>query len=611
MVSMFLGRRKEVGSFYCNKVRKRSAKYAKRKSTEGGILSMKIIYVADIHGAFERVRLLLSETVADVYIIAGDLIDIPFYNMNTAINYHELQSYFHGLRVRRNKESLTIEDFVDELLDQPNMTAEIEEYGARYQQYTIRARRVLQQKYKVLENILSTKQKAQIFALPGNYDMDLKYTSLHERDLHLHCHDMKDLKIAGYGGADIWTPGVPERYVVHYQGGIPLESGRNEMYNFFKAVKPDIIVSHQPAHGVHDRVNQFGTSGSPALRHYCDNNPVMLCLTGHIHMDWGLQISENTIYLNPSNFGEVTTLTGGVAEGGFFYTIEMDEKQVKKIIFKKLVEDRIYDIADYYPRNGKWQESLVDIERYAALKEGRNFDTKETKSSHIPEVQLYNEIKQFYRTFQTEETDDRLEKLEQISRLIEDNVHGDIAMDVMGSTNMGLCENTSDIDFVVYVRCDSDFTGDINSCSQFKEAEKIIEAILKPKYAFQIMDSIDLNLVEKAIRSKDYESDVIMRFVAYRAICRPINYRFVAPVEDLLNQDMEYRAELEGSIRSYFRIFINTSQHTRSFKKYESRIRGIGINLPEAIRTKIKAYFQQDSDQKDCPVDFMDSSPES
>ena len=39
---------------------------------------MKIIYVADIHGAFERVRLLLSETVADVYIIAGDLIDIPF-----------------------------------------------------------------------------------------------------------------------------------------------------------------------------------------------------------------------------------------------------------------------------------------------------------------------------------------------------------------------------------------------------------------------------------------------------------------------------------------------------------------------------------------------------
>jgi uncharacterized protein len=547
---------------------------------EIGYLIMKIIYVADIHGAFDRVKLLLSETVADVYIIAGDLIDIPFYNMNSAINYHELQSYFHGLRVRMNKESMTIEDFVDELLDMPNMSAEIETNGTKYQQYTIRARRVLQQKYKVLENILSTKQKAQIFALPGNYDMDLKYTSLHERDLHLHWHDMQEMKIAGYGGADIWTPGIPERYVVRYQGSIEFESGRNEMYNFFKAVKPDIIVSHQPAHGIHDRVNQFGTSGSPALRHYCDNNPVLMCLTGHVHMDWGFQISENTIYLNPSNFGEVTTLTGGVAEGGFFYAIEIDNKQVKKIIFKKLVEDRIYDIADYYLTGEHWQESMVDAERYTALKQGRNFDNKETKPSHIPEVQLYNEIKQFYRMFQTEETEERLEKLEQIAALIEEKVHGDIAMDVMGSTNMGLCEYTSDIDFVVYVRCDPDFEGDINTCSQFKDAEKIIETILKPQYAFQIMDTIDLNVVERAIRENDYECEMAMRFVAYRAICRPINYRFIAPVEDLLNQDMEYRTELEGSIRSYFRIFINTSQHTRSFKKYESRIKEIGINLP-------------------------------
>jgi Icc-related predicted phosphoesterase len=572
---------------------------------------MKIIYVADIHGAFDRVKLLLSETVADVYIIAGDLIDIPFYNMNSAINYHELQSYFHGLRVRMNKEFMTIEDFVDELLDMPNMSAEIEANGTKYQQYTIRARRVLQQKYKVLENILSTKPKAQIFALPGNYDMDLKYTSLHERDLHLHWHDMQEMKIAGYGGADIWTPGIPERYVVHYQGSVAYESGGNEMYNFFKAVKPDIIVSHQPAHGIHDKVNQFGTSGSPALRHYCDNNPVLMCLTGHVHMDWGFQISENTIYLNPSNFGEVTTLTGGVAEGGFFYTIEIDNKQVKKIIFKKLVEDRIYDIADYYPHKEHWQESVVDAERYTALKQGRNFDTKETKHSHIPEVQLYNEIKQFYRMFQTEETEERLEKLQQIATLIEENVHGDIAMDVMGSTNMGLCENTSDIDFVVYVRCDPDFVGDINTCSQFKDAEKIIETILKPQYAFQIMDTIDLNVVEKSIREKDYECEMAMRFVAYRAICRPINYRFIAPVEDLLNQDMEYRTELEGSIRSYFRIFINTSQHTRSFKKYESRIKEIGINLPEAIRMKIKTYFQQDEDQKECKVSERDDSQKS
>lgn len=571
---------------------------------------MRIIYIADIHGAFDRVKQLLSETVADVYIISGDLIDIPFYNMTTAIHYHELQSYFHGLRIRMHKENMTIEDFVDDLLDMPDLSAEIEENGTKYQQYTIRARRVLQQKYKVLENILSMKQKPQMFALPGNYDMDLKYTALHERDLHLHWHGMGDLKIAGYGGADIWTPGVPERYVVRYQGDMPFEGGRNEMYNFFKAVKPDIIVTHQPAHGVHDRVNQFGTSGSSALRHYCDNNPVVMCLTGHVHMDWGFQMTENTIYLNPSNFGEVTTLTGGVAEGGFFYTIEMDGRQVEKIVFRKLVDDRVHDIADYYPQNGQWQESLVDKERYAALKQGRNFDMKETKYSHIPEVRLYNEIKQFYRTFQTQATEERLEKLEQIADMIDENVHGDIAMDVMGSTNMGLAETTSDIDFVVYVRCDPKFGGDINACLQYQEAEKIIETVLKPKYAFQIMDTIDLNIVEKAIRERDYECEVAMRFLAYRAICRPINYRFIAPVEDLLNQDEEYRSELEGSIRSYFRIFINTGEHTRSFKKYESRIREIGIKIPETVRSKIKAYFQQDPDEQMEPAQNAPENPE-
>jgi len=51
------------------------------------------------------------------------------------------------------------------------------------------------QKYKVLK-YSAMKQKSQILPC-RNYDMDLKYTSLHERDLHLRWHDMRGLKIAG------------------------------------------------------------------------------------------------------------------------------------------------------------------------------------------------------------------------------------------------------------------------------------------------------------------------------------------------------------------------------------------------------------------------------
>ena len=70
---------------------------------------MRLIYVTDMHGDFEKLKSLVSETLADVYIIAGDLIHIPFYNMETSIRYHELQSYFHGLRQRMGERSIQIQ----------------------------------------------------------------------------------------------------------------------------------------------------------------------------------------------------------------------------------------------------------------------------------------------------------------------------------------------------------------------------------------------------------------------------------------------------------------------------------------------------------------------
>jgi len=72
----------------------------------------------------------------------------------------------------------------------------------------------------------------------------------------------------------------------------------------------------------------------------------------------------------------------------------------------------------------------------------------------------------------------------------------------------------------------------------------------------------------------------------------------IAPLEDMLNADIEFRKEVEGSIRSYFRIFVTTSQHVRSFKKYESRLKSVGIRLPDSIRRKILQYLQSDEDKE-------------
>jgi hypothetical protein len=119
----------------------------------------------------------------------------------------------------------------------------------------------------------------------------------------------------------------------------------------------------------------------------------------------------------------------------------------------------------------------------------------------------------------------------------------------------------------------------------------MIRGILGNEYDFQIMDCVDLNQVEKSIMEKNYECETLQRFVAYRSICRPINYRVIAPLEDMLNQDMAFRKEVEGSIQSYIQIFTNTSQHIRSLKKYEARLNAIGIKLPESVKRTIKQYL--------------------
>ncbi|MFY9112874.1 MAG: hypothetical protein WAP34_13145 [Desulfomonilia bacterium] len=119
----------------------------------------------------------------------------------------------------------------------------------------------------------------------------------------------------------------------------------------------------------------------------------------------------------------------------------------------------------------------------------------------------------------------------------------------------------------------------------------MIRDVLPDTYEFQILDCINLSLVEKSIQEKNYECSATQRFVAYRSMCRPINYRVIAPIEDMLNQDMLFRKELEGSVQSYLKIFSSSSPHMMSLKKYEARLGAIGIKLPESIRTKIRQHI--------------------
>jgi len=543
---------------------------------------MKIIYLADIHGAFAQVKDLLAVTDAQVYIIAGDLIDRPFFTEEMAARYRGLQAWLADLQYRMGDEASEGDDFVDALLNREGLSGDVLQQAAEYRNATIRARRVLQQKYKILESILFLKGTSLVFCLPGNYDMDLQYTSLHGRDLHRHWYHVADLRIAGYGGADVATPGIPQRYAVPYRA----DRGRSEMARFFTETRPDIIVTHKPAHGVHDHVSPMGEIGSPELRRYCEENQVPLCLTGHIHDQWGFEEIEGTIYLNPSNFGEVPQPGGQVAEGGFFYSIDTRDKKIAKITLSKLVRNRVHDVAAWTSRKGQWTKHVLDPERFGALLRGRNHDRAEGWEKPSVRDEMKEKMRWYFPGGGTKEkVETALGEIERSIPQLEERFGATVAADRLGDEGS---------DLILYLRCGGlkrdggaprKGENDEPACLEILGA---MQALLKPQSSLRIVDWIDLNRVARSVRERDYECDAALRFAAYRVAGRPLRDGAATTVEKALDADRAFRGEIEGTGFAYMEIFQNLAGRVETMKVFEARLRELGLEAPEAFKRRIR-----------------------
>ena len=546
---------------------------------------MKIIYLADIHGAFAQVKRLLSLTDAQAYIIAGDLIDRPFYTEEMSARYRALQTYFSGLYNRMGADHSDLDDFVESLSGRADLSGDIAVRAGEYRDATIRARRVIQQKYKVLESILFLKGNSQIFCLPGNYDMDLQYTSLHGRDLHRHWHHVADLRIAGYGGADVATPGIPQRYAVPYKA----DRGMSEMARFFAETRPDIVVTHKPAQGIHDHVAPMGESGSPELRRFCEEYRVPLCLTGHIHDQWGFEEIEGTIYLNPSNFGEVTQPGGQVAEGGFFYGIDTRDRRIVGITLGKLVRDRVHDVVAYSLRKKRWDKHVLDPERFGALIRGKSHDLTEGAKKWIPGEMLKREMQWFFPGGGAEAiTGADAEAIAQAVRRAEERSGAIVAVDLLRREE----SPPSALDLVLHIRRDAPHPENREAPADrgLASCEDILAMIQSGLEAFprvRITDWIDLDRVLESLRQKDYECDATQRFAAYRAINRPLREGDAAFVEERLDADRSFRGEIEGTGWSYLEIFRNLAGRVETMKIFEARLRELGITAPAAFKRRI------------------------
>lgn len=313
---------------------------------------MKIVYLTDIHDALKELRVLLSTTEADLYLLSGDILYKAFYDDDKVYEFVCLQEDFWNL-ARNLKKKIVPFDLATDILRFPENYENddaLQQKATEYRQLFEKATKNMKDKYETIEGLIQEYSNAESVVLPGNYDIDLRYTHLRERDMHQHERSIAGLKFAGYGGAPIATSGIPEKLAVGYHE--KTENGQlfSEPQDYFEEQTPDVMLVHNPAYGFFDRVPGLGHVGSQGIRNYLDQHNPLLVVSGHVHEDYGVALRNGTMFLNPSNFGGVDSPYGWQA-GGAYAEIYVDRTEdggasIRQVDIMRLVEDRPLTLAE-------------------------------------------------------------------------------------------------------------------------------------------------------------------------------------------------------------------------------------------------------------------------
>ena len=308
---------------------------------------MKIVYCTDIHDALRELKNLLDKTDADLYLLSGDILYKAFYDEDKIYQFVCLQEEFYSL-AKRLKEKIYPFDLAQDILRFPEKYENSEEWLLKAAEYRLlfnKASKTMKEKYELIEDIICKYGNAECRMLPGNYDIDLRYTALEHRDLHQKKMEYSGLLFAGYGGAPIATSGIPEKLAVVFHESNDEGKLYSEPEIFFSETEPDVMVIHNPAYGIFDRVPGLGNVGSLGIRNYLDSHSPSLVVSGHVHEDYGVAAKNGSIFLNPSNFGGVDSPYGWQA-GGSFTEVYLENGIVNQVQLNRLVGEEIQPMME-------------------------------------------------------------------------------------------------------------------------------------------------------------------------------------------------------------------------------------------------------------------------
>lgn len=546
---------------------------------------MRIIYLTDIHDAFSNVEKVLQQTQADLYLIAGDLAYNLFPTYASAWSFIELQEYFGKIK-KTSSPALNLYKIAQDIIRKDKETSdENRQKAVDYIMMSDDVKRRLRNKYEKLAAIFRKFSGKRIAVIPGNYDLDLDLTALAEWNLHLDSIVCDGLKIAGYGGANVETPGVPDHLSVPFREFF--QEGRlvSEPYDFFCLEKPDILLTHQPPFGLMDILSRHGNVGSVGIRNYIDESAPKAVLCGHLHEAWGCRYQKGTFVLNPSNFGRFVEVKR-VKKGGYFFDVIIDEGGLQVATLRKLEGRHILDLADYVRTEGMLHELILDEYHVGRL------TSQAPRESHIRSISRFRRVKKFFLNHETDTSRHIVRELRLIYRDLQQRGMN-VAFDLLGSVNFGIANPGSDIDLIVYLHGQECVPDPNDACGIPQPVQAVFDELKNRHLEIEVCDSLDLDRVKNAITAETLDDAHLQRFAFYRAVCRPVNLRLIKQVENLLRAKPALQKKLESSVREYIRIMISSVRHIYSFKKYQSRLIEKGVKMPPEISELMERYLKE------------------
>jgi len=543
---------------------------------------MRLIFTTDIHHAFKSITDLLARTEADITILAGDLVSRAFYRYETAWRFMDLQQLFQGHRNKVGEEASLYE--IARRLTKIRSDRTLRTQAEEYVRLADQAEAFLRRAYDRLEHICRQFPHRDIYVLPGNYDMGLHDTALHERNLHLETLMRDGLRLAGYGGARVRTPGMPDHLQVPFREEMTPEGIRSEPLSFFRRVSPDILVLHEPPYGFFDLVPGIGHTGSQGVRTYLDDLPGRIVLSGHYHENWGGQCIGGTYFFNPSNFGRTEGITRP-RPGGYFLDLIIDAQGPEVGTLRRIERREVRDILDYRVTEQGIEEIILDEQRYARM------GGIVPRVSHIRPIRRLQRIRTFFLQHETTETLELIQELRGVYRDIAKQGM-EVAFDLLGSLSFGMAGKASDMDLVVYLRERDCVLDEMDTCGIPRPLAAVFKALEDRELNVEVCDSLDLDRVRKAIEEDTVEDGQLQRFIFYRVVCRPVNLRLIKRVENLLLAKEGFRRKAEKGLKGYLEILVSSVRHVRSFAKYKSRLRERGIPLAPDVEDAIRHYLR-------------------